>query len=68
MTVTPTSLVLDDFDVSGSTAQRRGRTSFHLTGAKGFGKRTTEMSDILQSPRVYTVHWDITDKFTSSRS
>ena len=68
VTVTPTSLVLDDFNVSGSTAQRHSRhsrTSFDLTGAKGFGKRTTE---ILQSPRVYTVHWDITDKFTSSRS
>ena len=37
-TVTQTSLVLDDFDVSGSTAQRHSRTSFDLTGAKGFGK------------------------------
>ena len=68
-TVTQTSLVLDDFNVSGSTAQRHSRhsrTSFDLTGAKGFGKRTTEMSDILQSPKVHTVHWDITNKFTSS--
>ena len=65
-TVTQTSLVLDDFDVLGSTAQRHSRTSFDLIGAKSFGKRTTEMSDILQSPRVHTVHWGITDKFISS--
>ena len=65
-TVTQTSLVLDDFDVLGSTAQRHSRTSFDLTGVKGFGKRTTEMSDILQSPRVHTAHWGITDKFSSS--
>ena len=65
-TVTQTSLVLDDFDVLGSSAQRHSRTSFDLIGAKSFGKRTTEMSDILQSPRVHTVHWGITDKFISS--
>ena len=38
MTVTQTSLVFDDFDVLGSTAQRHSRTSFDLTGAKGFGE------------------------------
>ena len=38
MTVTQISLVFDDFDVLGSTAQRHSRTSFHLTGAKGFGE------------------------------
>ena len=30
--------VFDDFDVLGSTAQRHSRTSFDLTGAKGFGE------------------------------
>ena len=38
MTITQTSLVFDDFGVLGSTAQRHSRTSFDLTGAKGFGK------------------------------
>ena len=37
-TVTPTSLVLDDFDVLGSTAQRHSRTPCDLTGAQGFGE------------------------------
>ena len=38
MTVTQTSLAFDDFDVLESTAQRHSRTSFDLTGAKGFGE------------------------------
>ena len=38
MTVTQTSLVLDDSDVLGSTALRHSRTSCDLTGAKGFGE------------------------------
>ena len=38
MTVTQTSLVLDDFDVLGSTAQRHSRTPCDLTGAQGFGE------------------------------
>ena len=38
VTVTQTSLVFDDFDVLGSTPRRHSRTSFNLTGAKGFGK------------------------------
>ena len=33
-----TSLVFDDFDVLWSTAQKHSRTSFYLTGAKGFGE------------------------------
>ena len=39
VTVTQTSLVLDDFDVLGSTAQRHSKTPFDLTWAKGFGER-----------------------------
>ena len=38
MTVTQTSLVFDDFDVLGSTPWRYSRTSFDLTGAKGYGE------------------------------
>ena len=38
VTVTQTSLVLDDFDVSGSTAQRHSRISCDLIGAQGFGE------------------------------
>ena len=52
MTVTQTSLVFDDFHVLGSTAQRHSKMSFDLTGAQGLGKRTAEMSDILQFTKV----------------
>ena len=61
MTVTQSSLILDDFDVLWSTAQRHSRTSFDLTGAKGFAEED-------HRDEVYTVHLNITNKFTSSPS
>ena len=50
-----TSLVFDDFDVLWSTAQKHSRTSFYLTGAKGFGEE--DHRDEWHSPvhRGYTL-------------
>ena len=54
VTVTPTSLVFDDFDVLGSTAWRHSRTSWDLTGAQGFGEE--DHRDERQSPVTKGIH------------